>query len=104
VISDDLADDIFRALGVVGVAVQRADQRLGQRLHGQIDTALREAALAARWDGLPVWFHGDVQPGNLLLDYYGRLSAVIDFGTCGIGDRSCDTTIAWPPAGRSGRR
>jgi aminoglycoside phosphotransferase (APT) family kinase protein len=68
-------------------------------LHGHIDTGLAaevwEAALAARWDGPPVWFHGDAQPGNLLLDSSGRLSAVIDFGTSGIGDPACDTTIAW---------
>ena len=68
-------------------------------LHGHIDTRLAgevwEAALAARWDGPPVWFHGDAQPGNLLLDSAGRLSAVIDFGTSGIGDPACDTTIAW---------
>jgi aminoglycoside phosphotransferase (APT) family kinase protein len=68
-------------------------------LRGQIDTGLAaevwEAALAARWDGRPVWFHGDAQPGNLLMDASGRLSAVIDFGTCGIGDPACDTTIAW---------
>jgi aminoglycoside phosphotransferase (APT) family kinase protein len=68
-------------------------------LRGQIDTGLAaevwDQALAARWDGRPVWFHGDAQPGNLLLDASGRLSAVIDFGTCGIGDPACDTTIAW---------
>ena len=68
-------------------------------LHGVIDTDLAakvwEAALQAPWDGLPVWFHGDAQPGNLLLDSAGRLGAVIDFGTCGIGDPACDTTIAW---------
>jgi aminoglycoside phosphotransferase (APT) family kinase protein len=68
-------------------------------LHGHIDTGLAEqvweAALEARWDGPPVWFHGDAQPGNLLLDSAGRLSAVIDFGTSGIGDPACDTTIAW---------
>jgi aminoglycoside phosphotransferase (APT) family kinase protein len=68
-------------------------------LHGHIDTALAtevwEAALAARWDGPPMWFHGDAQPGNLILDSSGRLSAVIDFGTCGVGDPACDTTIAW---------
>jgi aminoglycoside phosphotransferase (APT) family kinase protein len=68
-------------------------------LHGQIDTDLAaevwEEALAARWDGPPVWFHGDAQPGNLLLDSSGGLSAVIDFGTSGIGDPACDTTIAW---------
>jgi aminoglycoside phosphotransferase (APT) family kinase protein len=68
-------------------------------LHRHIDTGLAaevwEAALAARWDGQPVWFHGDAQPGNLLLDSSGRLAAVIDFGTSGIGDPACDTTIAW---------
>jgi aminoglycoside phosphotransferase (APT) family kinase protein len=68
-------------------------------LRGRIDTGLAaevwEEALSAGWDGRPVWFHGDAQPGNLLLDSSGRLSAVIDFGTCGIGDPACDTTIAW---------
>jgi aminoglycoside phosphotransferase (APT) family kinase protein len=68
-------------------------------LHGHIDTDLAaevwEAALASHWAGPPVWFHGDAQPGNLLLDSSGRLSAVIDFGTSGIGDPACDTTIAW---------
>lgn len=68
-------------------------------LDGHIDTGLAaevwQAALASRWDGPPVWFHGDAQPGNLLLDSAGRLSAVIDFGTSGVGDPACDTTIAW---------
>jgi aminoglycoside phosphotransferase (APT) family kinase protein len=25
----------------------------------------------------------------------GALAAVIDFGTCGVGDPACDVTIAW---------
>ena len=25
----------------------------------------------------------------------GKLSAVIDFGTCGVGDPACDTVLAW---------
>lgn len=67
-------------------------------LQGHIDTALAtevwQAALRATWQGRPVWFHGDAQPGNLLAKD-GRLCAVIDFGTCGVGDPACDTTIAW---------
>jgi len=69
-----------------------------EALTGHIDTTLAaevwQAALEAAWHGSPVWFHGDAQPGNLLLAD-GRLSAVLDFGTCGVGDPACDTTIAW---------
>jgi aminoglycoside phosphotransferase (APT) family kinase protein len=67
-------------------------------LRGHIDTELAsevwQAALDAAWHGRPVWFHGDAQPGNLLVRD-GRLSAVIDFGSSGVGDPACDTTIAW---------
>ena len=67
-------------------------------LEGKIDadavSAVWEAALKATWHGSPVWFHGDVAPGNLLVKG-GRLSAVIDFGTSGVGDPSCDLAIAW---------
>lgn len=52
------------------------------------------SALAATWDGEPVWFHGDVATGNLL-QRDGSLAAVIDFGTCGAGDPACDLAIAW---------
>lgn len=57
--------------------------------------AMWGAALSTRWAGPPVWFHGDVAPGNLLLDDAGRLAAVIDFGQFGVGDPACDLTIAW---------
>lgn len=69
-----------------------------EALRGRIDMlavgAVWEAALAAAWQGPPVWFHGDVAWGNLLVDD-GRLSAVIDFGTSGVGDPSCDLAITW---------
>jgi aminoglycoside phosphotransferase (APT) family kinase protein len=67
-------------------------------LAGEIDTRraaqVWDAALAATWHGRPVWFHGDVSPENLLVTE-GRLSAVIDFGTSGVGDPACDAVIAW---------
>jgi aminoglycoside phosphotransferase (APT) family kinase protein len=49
------------------------------------------------------WFHGDIAPGILLLDG-GQLAAVIDFGTCGVGDPSCDLAIAWMLLTGDGRR
>lgn len=41
-----------------------------------------------------MWFHGDIASGNLLVED-GELSAVIDFGTSGVGDPACDLVIAW---------
>lgn len=76
-------------------------------IEGHIDVDAAAAAwadaLAAGWDGVDVWFHGDLATGNLLLDG-GRLSAVIDFGTCGVGDPSCDLAIAWTLLTTSDRR
>jgi aminoglycoside phosphotransferase (APT) family kinase protein len=67
-------------------------------LKGRIDTDLArevwDAALATFWDRPPVWFHGDIASGNLLVQD-GRLSAVIDFGTSGVGDPACDLVIAY---------
>ncbi|MFD4959572.1 aminoglycoside phosphotransferase family protein [Microbacterium sp. NPDC058389] len=51
-------------------------------------------ATTSAWECAPVWFHGDVAVGNLLT-LEGRLSAVIDFGTCGVGDPACDLVLAW---------
>ncbi|TQS29296.1 aminoglycoside phosphotransferase family protein [Microbispora sp. KK1-11] len=67
-------------------------------LDGRVDTArataVWDAALGATWQGRPVWFHGDIAAGNLLVRD-GRLTAVIDFGTSGVGDPACDLVIAW---------
>ena len=69
-----------------------------QHLRDEIDvprvTAVWERALDSEWPGAPVWFHGDVARGNLLVAG-GRLGGVIDFGTSGVGDPACDTVIAW---------
>ena len=53
-------------------------------LRGMLDidalTTAWDAALEApQWDGRPVWIHGDLLPGNLLVEG-GLLSGVIDFG------------------------
>jgi aminoglycoside phosphotransferase (APT) family kinase protein len=51
-------------------------------------------AMATTWERDPVWVHGDVASGNLLVRD-GRLAAVIDFGSSGVGDPACDLVIAW---------
>jgi aminoglycoside phosphotransferase (APT) family kinase protein len=52
------------------------------------DAVLRgqDAALAApRYDGPPVWLHGDLHPANILVNN-GQVSGVIDFGDITAGD------------------
>ncbi|NTE54996.1 aminoglycoside phosphotransferase family protein [Agrobacterium tumefaciens] len=68
------------------------------RLCDEVDQGLAmeiwQLALSSRWQGQGVWVHGDIAEGNLLvLD--GRLSAVIDFGSSGVGDPSSDLILAW---------
>lgn len=54
-----------------------------------------ERALAAPdWTGAPVWLHADLSPGNVLVSG-GALSAVLDFGTAGVGDPAVDLIPAW---------
>jgi len=89
--------------------------------------ALWERAVATHWEKPPVWVHGDLASGNILvrlcaelgddavqkniknLDCHveakaspckdgrrgARLSAVLDFGGCSIGDPACDLVMAW---------
>ncbi|GIP39322.1 acetyltransferase [Paenibacillus sp. J31TS4] len=57
-------------------------------------TEIWEISLATRYQSAPVWLHGDVAVGNLLVKD-GRLCGVIDFGTMGVGDPSSDLVMAW---------
>ena len=68
----------------------------GLKDHIDVHTATQvwENALSTAWQKPPVWVHGDVSVGNLLLTQ-GKLSAVIDFGQLAIGDPACDLAIAW---------
>jgi aminoglycoside phosphotransferase (APT) family kinase protein len=82
------------------LAVRDEDTRKAiAALEGDIDTA----AATAAWDaalrapastGSPVWYHGDILPGNILV-VGGRVRAVIDFSALGVGDPACDLMIAW---------
>lgn len=81
-------------LVVYDAETRQAISSLGNTIDAEAAQAVWETATRATWPGPPVWFHGDIAAGNLLVNA-GRLSAVIDFGCCGVGDPACDMTIAW---------
>lgn len=81
---------------------RQAIASLAHRIDVDAATKVWEAALATRWHRSPVWIHGDVSAGNLLLQR-GRLSSVIDFGMLAVGDPACDLSIAWTLFGGESR-
>ncbi len=90
------AHSFFRGapLAVYDRETRSAIERLSGEIDRQTATRLWEEALGTTWQKPPVWFHGDVAEGNLLVQN-GKLCAVIDFGCSGIGDPACDLAIAW---------
>ncbi|HZG45294.1 MAG TPA: aminoglycoside phosphotransferase family protein [Allosphingosinicella sp.] len=74
--------------------VRHALTQLGDLVNARRTLSIWESAAALRWQQPPVWLHGDIALDNLLLRD-GSLSAVIDFGCCGVGDPACDLAIAW---------
>jgi aminoglycoside phosphotransferase (APT) family kinase protein len=81
------------------VAHDESTKKAITRLDGVIDVgpalAVWEAALSADpWPGSPVWVHGDLLPGNVLVRD-GRLAGIIDWSAAGIGDPACEAMLAW---------
>ncbi len=75
--------------------VRDAITACGNRIDRRAVTTLWDDCVhAPAWDGPPTWIHGDLMPGNLLVDD-ARLSAVIDFGALGVGDPAPDLLPAW---------
>jgi aminoglycoside phosphotransferase (APT) family kinase protein len=78
-----------------------------EKARGLIDTravaaAWVDALRVPAWDGPPVWVHGDIASGNLLVEDR-RVSAVIDWGALGVGDPACDLIVAWEMFDAAGR-
>jgi aminoglycoside phosphotransferase (APT) family kinase protein len=70
-----------------------------ESLRGKLDVdavgSIWDDTLAApNWSRPPVWIHGDLDSRNLLIENC-RLSAVIDFGSLGVGDPACEVMAAW---------
>jgi len=80
-------------------AADASTREPAERLRGEADVdallAVWDAGLAAPvHDGPPVWAHGDLSDGNLLLRD-GRLSGVIDWGSSIAGDPAVELMVAW---------
>jgi len=74
---------------------REAIAELGDRIDGPRVTDAWEQALAARqWSREPVWMHGDLSAGNLVVRQR-KLTAVIDWGGVGIGDPAVELMPAW---------
>ena len=94
-----------------GAPLAQWEATIGERLAwladmddiGSVTTAWRADALAAPWDRPPVWIHGDLSVGNLLVRE-GRLSGVIDWSCLGAGDPACELQVAWSLFDHDGRQ
>lgn len=77
-----------------GDEARRSIDAIADRIDARAAHSLIDAAASAPFGGPPVWLHGDLAAGNLLVRE-GRLAAVIDFGCLAAGDPAADLVIAW---------
>ena len=92
-----------------GASIREGDRMVREgvgRLDGEVDVdallaVWAEAVAAPEHAGPPTWFHGDLSYLNVLVTE-GRVSGIIDWGTCGVGDPAIDMIVAWSllPDGR----
>lgn len=81
-------------LAIYNAETKQAIALLKTEIDAHLAREIWEIALSSRWQNQPVWVHGDISVGNLLVRE-GHLSAVIDFGQLAVGDPACDLAIAW---------
>lgn len=61
-----------------------------------------DAVQSPAWDGAAVWIHADLLRPNILVSS-GCISAILDFGSAGVGDPAADVIAAWTVFGPAGR-
>lgn len=81
------------SLAVYDAETRQAIKVLDKSIDAKTTRRIWEIALASSWHNAPVWVHGDISPGNLIVRE-GHLHAVIDFGLLSVGDPACDLVIA----------
>jgi aminoglycoside phosphotransferase (APT) family kinase protein len=69
-------------------------ERIGGPDHASLTAIWSDALAAPVHVGPPVWLHGDLHPGNLVVRD-GRLAGVIDWGDLTSGDPAADLQVAW---------
>ncbi len=74
--------------------VEKALQSLEKTLPATLLKEIWNQAILSKWAHSPVWIHGDIAPGNLLVKEE-KLRGVIDFGMMAVGDPACDYAMAW---------
>lgn len=82
------------SLSVYDSDMRRAIDSLKGKINTAAANAIWEEALSSSWENPPVWVHGDISAGNLLVKM-GKLCAVIDFGQLAVGDPACDLAVNW---------
>ena len=83
--------------------VRTSIQELGSLIDAQTVMLEWEKSLHAPvWDRPPVWIHGDIHAGNLIVKE-GKVRAVIDFGGLCVGDPACEMILAWNMFDRNAR-
>jgi aminoglycoside phosphotransferase (APT) family kinase protein len=93
------------------------DDQATRRAISEIEGEFDAAELTALWDDaleaerrsietpLHVWLHGDLLPGNILVEG-GSVTGIIDWSATGVGDPARDLMITWvlPPDAREAFR
>ncbi len=90
-------------LAIYDAETRSALQNLKNIIDGDQTLKLWKKALDSKWTQAPVWLHGDLAPGNILIKDK-QITGIIDWGGMAIGDPACDLVIAWTSLDASSRK